>query len=142
MFLQWKLLSACRYEGPTKLMVLVMYHYISICNSIFQCRNSSSTRNHAGRRRTTLWMCYLQIIIYLFIYLFIIYIFYITVIQYCFQYYLRKKSKWLRRKTILRQNWNLWWYGCLYFITANFYCIHLRWTLNSISETCLIWLSN
>ena len=30
--------------------------------------NSNSTRNHA-RRRTTLWMCYLQIIIYLSIYL-------------------------------------------------------------------------
>ena len=28
----------------------------------------------SGRQRTTLWMCYLQIIIYLFIYLFIIYL--------------------------------------------------------------------
>ena len=26
--------------------------------------NSNSTRNHADRRRTTLWMCYLQITIY------------------------------------------------------------------------------
>jgi len=35
--------------------------------------NSNSTRNHAGRRRTTLWIGYLQIITYLFICLFYYY---------------------------------------------------------------------